>query len=186
LATIFRIFVEEIGYDPSHHTFIDLEDREIRYLFKLYPWEWMLAEDFGQYLPDSSTQFFEPPWKLVLSNKGILPILWEMHPGHPNLLPCGFEPPLNGCSFVKKPLYSREGANVTVVHNGNVITLTEGSYGQEGFIYQEFSDLPAFEGQHAVIGSWVISGEAAGIGIREDRNTIIQNRSRFVPHYFVP
>src|SRR5262245_51741999 len=60
-------------------------------LFKLYPWEWMTRETFGASLPGSSTQFVEPPWKMVLSNKGILPLLWETYPDHPNLLPAYFD-----------------------------------------------------------------------------------------------
>ena len=49
-------------------------------LFKLYPWEWMMREAFGRYLPGAATQFVEPPWKAILSNKGILPLLWAMFP----------------------------------------------------------------------------------------------------------
>jgi len=33
-----------------------------------------------------------------------------------------------------------------------------------------------------VIGSWVIDGESAGIGIREENSIITKNTSRFVPH----
>jgi glutathionylspermidine synthase len=57
----------------------------------LYPWEWMTREAFGASLPGSATQFVEPPWKMILSNKGILPLLWEMYPDHPNLLPAYFD-----------------------------------------------------------------------------------------------
>jgi len=35
------------------------------------------------------------------------------------------------------------------------------------------------------IALWDIAGKAAGIGMREDRNPITTNTSRFVPHYFV-
>jgi glutathionylspermidine synthase len=38
-------------------------------------------------------------------------------------------------------------------------------------------------GQTALIGSWIIGGEAAGIGIRESSSKITDNMSRFVPHY---
>ena len=41
--------------------------------------------------PKRATRWIEPPWKAILSNKGILPLLWEMFPGHPNLLPAFFE-----------------------------------------------------------------------------------------------
>jgi glutathionylspermidine synthase len=37
-----------------------------------------------------------------------------------------------------------------------------------------------------VIGSWIIAGESAGIGIREDDSPITRDTSRFVPHRFDP
>ena len=51
---------------------------------------------------------------MVLSNKAILPVLWEMFPDHPNLLAASFEPGRFATDYVKKPLYSREGANVSI------------------------------------------------------------------------
>ena len=71
---------------------------------------------------DSEVTVIEPAWKLLLSNKGILPLLWAMFPRHPNLLPAYFEDDPKatslGSSFVRKPLYSREGANVSIVVGG--------------------------------------------------------------------
>ena len=72
-------------------SFVDLDDRAIELAIKLYPWEWMLREEFGARLTDTPTRWIEPPWKTILSNKGILPLLWEMFPHHPNLLPAYFE-----------------------------------------------------------------------------------------------
>jgi len=51
--------------------------------------------------------------------------------------------------------------------------------------------LPCFEtprgwdfgGNRPVIGNWVVDGEPAGIGIREDA-WITGNTARFVPHVF--
>jgi glutathionylspermidine synthase len=41
-----------------------------------------------------------------------------------------------------------------------------------------------FAGNHPVIGSWIIGGEVAGIGIREGAGRITSNGSRFVPDRF--
>ena len=49
------------------------------------------SETFGARLAKAATRWIEPPWKAILSNKGMLPLLWEMFPGHPNLLPAYFE-----------------------------------------------------------------------------------------------
>lgn len=175
--------INELGWDEARRSFLDLDERPIRSLFKLYPWEWLLREEFGRHLAQAECRYLEPPWKMLLSNKGILPILWELFPDHPNLLPSYFEAGRIVGDVVSKPLYSREGANITVVRDG-VATTTDGSYGAEGFIWQAYSPLPEFDGNYPVIGSWIVNHESCGIGIREDRNAITTDASRFVPHFF--
>jgi glutathionylspermidine synthase len=154
-------------------------------VFKLYPWEWMTAEEFGEYLHPSSVVWMEPPWKMLLSNKGLLPVLWQLFPGHPNLLEASWTRPADRCSWVKKPLLGREGANVTLHHAGRELTTT-GDYGEEGFVYQDLAPIRSFDHKYPVIGSWVIghhTGDvAAGIGIRESITQITTNLSQFVPH----
>lgn len=179
-----RLFVEEIGWDAGLRRFVDLDEEPIRTLFKLYPWEWLVREEFGRFLSASGMRLMEPAWKMVLSNKGILPLLWQLNEGHPNLLPAAFgDQGLDG-DYVRKPLFSREGENVTI-HRGGSVVGTKGSYGGEGYILQQYAPLPCFDGNYPVIGSWVIDHEPAGIGIREDRSEITTNGSRFIPHYFV-
>jgi glutathionylspermidine synthase len=178
-----QLNVEDIGVNESQRRFLDLQGAPIDYLFKLYPWEWMLRESFAPHLIGSGTQFIEPLWKMVLSCKGLLPILWELNPGHPNLLPAFFEPDQLS-DYARKPLYSREGANVELYSGGRCLQQAGGEYGAEGYIYQALQPLPEFAGYHPVIGSWLVAGEPAGIGIREDRSLITGNTSHFVPHYF--
>jgi glutathionylspermidine synthase len=175
------IDVGEIGWDGKR--FVDNDAAPIQALFKLYPWEWMVREEFGKFLLSNAMRVIEPPWKMLLSNKAILPVLWEMFPGHPNLLAASFEPGRFATDFVKKPIYSREGANVSISSRGEVIE-APGEYGEEGFIWQAYHALPSFSGNHPVIGSWIVGEEPAGIGIREDATPITRNTSRFVPHYF--
>jgi len=174
--------VDDIGWDGAR--FVDLEDRAIAALFKLYPWEWLVREAFGEHLLARAMTVIEPPWKMLLSNKAILPILWEMFPDHPNLLAASFEPGRFSTDYVKKPIYSREGANVSITAEGATLE-APGEYGAEGFIWQAYHELPRFDGNYTVIGSWIVGEEAAGIGIREDASPITRNTSRFVPHYFV-
>jgi glutathionylspermidine synthase len=169
--------------------FYDLENQRIERLFKLYPWEWLFAEEFGRAIAKSGTAFLEPPWRALLSNKGILPILWEMAPNHRNLLPAFFagDPAarqLDG-HHVVKPFYSREGANVTMVVDGRVADSQDGAYGREGSIIQGLAHLPCFDGNHAVVGAWIVAGQSCGIGMREDTSPITKNTSRFVPHALV-
>jgi glutathionylspermidine synthase len=179
------IDIEDIGWRDDG-CFVDLDDRAIELAFKLYPWEWMFQDAFGERLAKAPTRWIEPPWKAILSNKGILPLLWEMFPNHPNLLPAYFEGDPNsaslGASFVRKPLYSREGANVALVSAGVTLVEQEGPYGAEGFIRQAIAPLPNFSGQYPVLGSWLIDHTPCGLSIREDENPITGNTSRFLPH----
>ena len=179
------IDIEDIGLRDDG-SFADLDDRPIELVFKLYPWEWMFHDAFGARLADAPTRWIEPPWKAILSNKGILPLLWEMFPDHPNLLPAFFEDDPNaaelGASFVRKPLYSREGANVALISEGVTVVEQQGPYGAEGFIRQAFAPLPNFSQQYPVLGSWLIDHTPCGLSIREDENPITGNTSRFLPH----
>ncbi len=180
------LFIEDIGFSDGTRRFYDLEEKEILFLFKLYPWEWMVQEEFGEKLLLDSIRIMEPPWKMILSSKGILPILWEMAPGHPNLLPAYFDPRRMKGPYVQKPLFSREGFNITLHDAWGPTLRTEGPYGAEGFVVQQSAELPCFNGRYAVIGSWIIDGLPAGMGIREDETPITRDTSRFVPHYFNP
>ena len=179
------IDIEDVGWRDDGG-FVDLDNRDIELVFKLYPWEWMFHDEFGGRLIEAPTRWIEPPWKAVLSNKGILPLLWEMFPGHPNLLPAFFEDDPNaaqlGTSYVRKPLYSREGANVTLVSAGATLVQQEGPYGAEGFVRQALAPLPNFSDQYPVVGSWLVDHTPCGLSIREDENPITGNTSRFLPH----
>jgi len=179
------IDIEDVGWRDDGG-FVDLDNRDIELVFKLYPWEWMFHDEFGGRLIEAPTRWIEPPWKAVLSNKGILPLLWEMFPGHPNLLPAFFEDDPNaaqlGTSYVRKPLYSREGANVTLVSAGATLVQQEGPYGAEGFVRQALAPLPNFSHQYPVVGSWLVDHTPCGLSIREDENPITGNTSRFLPH----
>lgn len=174
------IAVEDIAWNSQLQEFVDGDERPLPCIFKLYPWEWMLAEEFGPNLPIGSTRWLEPPWKMILSNKAILPVLWKMFPESPYLLRSEFEP--FGSSYVAKPIHGREGANVQIVENGQTTSQVDGPYdGRQ--VFQEVHPLPDFDGNRAIIGSWMVNGYACGMGIREDTNPITQNTSRFVPHF---
>jgi glutathionylspermidine synthase len=115
---------------------------------------------------------------MLLSNKAILPILWEYFPGHPNLLPASRRREDVEGAVVSKPYWGREGEGIVVLgadERGSSLPLQ---------VYQELAPLPVFDGRHALVGSWVIGDEPAGIGIREDSDRITRNTSCFVPHLF--
>lgn len=163
-------------YDPS--------GEQVKRCFKLYPWEWMVDESADGCLAD--VQWVEPVWKLLMSNKAILKVLSDLFPDSPYVLPCYLSRPESGL-FCKKPVYSREGHNVSVLEIRNWeervrLAETEGDYNKGAYVYQEYVEPTAYSGRYPVIGSWVVGGEPAGIGIRENRTEITGNLSEFVPH----
>jgi glutathionylspermidine synthase len=171
--------VEDIGWQPTRQQFVDVQGDPIRTIFKLYPWEWMVREEFGPHLPVSPTRWFEPPWKMLLSNKAILPVLWKLFPDSPYLLRTECQP--FGPAYVRKPTLGREGANVSLVLDGKEILATEGPY-DGPCVFQEYCPLPQSDGNFAVLGSWIVNGYACGMGVREDVHPVTKNTSRFVPH----
>jgi len=182
-----HVFTEALGFNHDTGYFVDADDAQIDILFKLYPLEWMMREDFGVHLLDTHTQLVEPLWKAMFSTKAILPILWQLYPGHRLLLPAFFEHdvlPPGFTSYARKPLFSREGANITLVRDGKAIAHGhEQEYGAEGYVLQSLIELRAHDGFFPVIGAWVVGDAAAGMCIREDTNRITTNMSHFVPHF---
>lgn len=176
------IYIDEIGWTGQN--FSDLEDQPIQSIFKLYPWEWMVHEEFGVHIINDvlETQWIEPSWKMLLSNKALLPLLWQLFPNHPLLLESYFDQPNNMQRYVKKPLLSREGANISMHVNGEMIYETSGEYGEEGFIYQELATLHKEDSGFSIIGSWIIGQEPCGITFRESDYPITTDKSRFIPH----
>ena len=179
------LYMSQLGFDTQKQNFTDDLFEEIETIFKLYPYEWMMAEEFGPELITTREQcwWIEPAWKTLLSNKMILTVLHELFPRSPYILPCTTSRPRTG-DYVEKPIYSREGSNVDIRVNGRSVEKSDGEYGSEGYVYQQYAPLPDFGGNHPVIGSWLIGGEPAGMGIRESDGLITNNMSRFVPHYF--
>lgn len=175
------IDIREIGFDRNRKTFVDRSGHPIYRLFKLYPWEWIVREDFGKHVRVSPTKWVEPAWKMILSCKSLLPILYELFPDSPYLLPASFQPLETG-SHVRKPVHAREGANIQVTIDGRIAHETDGPYQGGPYVYQAIGPLKPHDGRYPVIGSWIINGTACGVGIREGDGLITTNTSRFVPH----
>jgi len=193
-----------IGWDKRQNCFVDLGNHPIRTLFKLYPWEWLLAEPFApqalstvppesplsEYGPRKdrrmwgSTLWIEPIWKMMWSNKALLAILWELNPGHELLLPAYLDGPRELKNYVRKPLLGREGQGIAVVENGVCVEGALSGGDGKGFVYQGLASMAQAGGKTAVFGSWLVDGEPGGMGIRESKGLVTNNTSCFVPHLF--
>ena len=177
--------MQEIGFSPEGR-FTDAAEQPIDKLFKLYPWEWMAQEPFFAEIAQERSRFIEPAWKMMLSNKGLLPILWELNPGHPLLLPASLSREAlcsQGVSrWVEKPLLGREGAGVALWENGN--RLAQGAAGHHGepLVYQQCAELFSAERKHFVWGLWMVGDECRGLSVRGDASPVTGNLSQFFPH----
>lgn len=194
------LHMRDIGYDDDGNL-IDLEGEPIKVLFKLYPWEFLFDDDqeiakargksvLVPLVTGGGTTFIEPIWKTILANKGILPILWDLYPDSPWLLASAFENTPEAAAIkakphVRKPLMGREGGSISIIYPDQPAKsfVNPSRYGKEGFVLQDLHPLPKYDNYHVLIGSWVIAGQPAGIGIRADLSPITTGmHCLFVPH----
>jgi glutathionylspermidine synthase len=195
--------MKEIGLADGRF-FVDVKNRQIFDLFKLYPWEDLLREDFGPALLRAAAareiRVLEPAWKMIVSNKGLLPLLWRAAPNHPNLLPSYFASDVDsgrapsgwhgGQGVVTKALWGREGAGTTVWLGRadrpvRSVPQDAPSFEPSWYVDQAYTELATFDGQRPVLGSWTVAGQPAGLGIREDSELVTGGNARFVPHAIV-
>jgi glutathionylspermidine synthase len=176
------ILMESIGWNGEQ--FVDEACLQMGSTFKLYPWENLCRDKFGAYAM-AMRNWIEPAWKILLSNKAILAVLWEMYPNDANLLEATDSQFHRMDHYVKKPIFGREGANVTIFEYGVTSEATDGLYGESGWVYQKLAKLRSFDGRYPILGSWMIDQDPAGMGIRESTRRITGNTSCFVPHRIV-
>ncbi|CAF0718212.1 unnamed protein product [Adineta steineri] len=174
---------------------VDSDGNQVELIWKTWMWESVFsdyadAEKTGklnqkingehprlcEILLNDDIHIIEPLWKVIPSNKAILPVLWSMFPNHPNLL-CSewtLTDDLKRSGYVKKPIVGRCGHNVTLYDtNGeSVLDETQGKFTDRNCIYQKIFSLPKHDDYYAIFGSWIIHGLFAGFGIREDKRLI--------------
>jgi len=178
------IGIPDIRWNDAGGEFRDESEDRIHFLHKLYPWEWAATDAFGPFFARDMLGVVEPPWKAVLSHKAILPLLWELNPGHPNLLEAHRGAAPSSGDWVEKPALGREGANIRMLHDGAITASTEGTYGDGMTISQRRAPMLVQDGWTSVIGSWIAGDKACGIIFRESRDAIVRENSRVLPHLF--
>lgn len=180
--------LQDIGWDG--HRFRDLDDAEMRWLFKLYPWEALMADAYGQHLPTAGMDVLEPAWTLLASNHGLLSVLWELYPEHPNLLPASLtEGDLAGKPLVeRRSLLGLDRPARRLTRGGTVVYDTGAAVNPGGYVY--LAPAPAAgvvsgaAGRTAVLQVWIVGDSAYGMGVRESRDPVIDADAAMVPHLF--
>ncbi|MFC6591317.1 glutathionylspermidine synthase family protein [Deinococcus lacus] len=182
LRTAF-IHLDDLGLSRESDYLLDLWPRPIEHLMWLWPFEFAWDAAAGEQLAATHTRFIEPLWKAVTSSKGLLALLHQLYPDDPRILPASLTPGTLPGPTVQKPLYSREGQNVRLPGQ----PATPGDYGGYPLIEQAYAELPTFfapDGpRYPVLGVWAAGDEVCGLGIREGRGRVTDNRASFVPHW---
>lgn len=185
------LYIDEIGFNEETRVFVDQTGGQISRLFKLYPWEYAIQDEFAALLVDQKVactiDFYNPFWRMLLSSKRMFSLLWrertDLHWCLPETRDEAF-----GTAYVKKPAFSREGANVEVFLPWDVES-KPGPFNEFPSVYQEYCELPKFqtnEGErHAIVGSWVVNDRACAFGVRESSTIVTDNTSNYVPHVVV-
>ena len=179
-------YVDEVVFNDDEGIFKG--DENFEYWFKLVPWE-SIAIDEGELalilsniVKNQKAIIINPAYTLLFQSKGILKILWDLYPNHPLLLETSNEP-LKGKKYVKKPVFGREGANVSIHdENGAQIASNDGEYDSNKAIYQEFYEFNQDErGESYQAGVFYVY-EACALGYRKG-GKILDNYSKFVGHF---
>jgi glutathionylspermidine synthase len=181
-----RLDLDAIGWDGEK--FIDADDQPIRTLFKLYPWAWLVEDDFGPHIESSGLTAIEPAWKMLLADKRMLPLLHEMHPGHPNLLPASLDADAIAGPAVAKPALGRDGAGVKLFANGLGAAATGGDAQdpdpKDGpLVYQAMAALEKSGTATVLASTWMVASQPAGLALREADGDFVGSTARFVPHF---
>ncbi|AJC85447.1 glutathionylspermidine synthase family protein [Campylobacter peloridis] len=176
-------FVDEVEFSPEG---IFKNDVNYEYFFKLIPWESIAIEEgelamlLTQIMQNQKAIILNPAYTLLFQSKGIMKILWELYPNHPLLLETSDEP-LVGKKCVKKPVFGREGANVSIIEaNGDISFKTDGDYQNNRFVYQEFAEFNQNENDYYQAGVF-FAYEGCGLGFRKG-GLVLDNYSKFVGH----
>jgi glutathionylspermidine synthase len=110
-------YIDDVEFDAEEGIFYN--DTNYELWFKLIPWEEIALEEsdlamlLSNIVKNQKAIIFNPAYTLLFQSKGLLKILWDLYPNHPLLLESSFEP-LEGQKQVKKPIFGREGGNVSI------------------------------------------------------------------------
>ncbi|KAH8617413.1 CHAP domain [Trypanosoma vivax] len=205
LDTKLCVMFDEFRFDDNG-VVIDSDGVPVRAVWKTWMWETAIADHAAARAergadwkptpkdkvrlcdillgPDWDVRVFEPMWKLIPSNKAILPIVYKNHPDHPAVLPSSYEltEELRRTGYARKPIVGRVGRNVTVAEaNGEVLAESDGNFSNRDMVYQQLFRLPERGGFYAILGGWIVGDCYGGTGIREDRKIITGLESPFCP-----
>lgn len=181
-------YLQNVHFDDEG--IYDAQGSEYEYWFKLFPWEDIatdepeLATMLSNIMLNQKAIILNPAYTLLFQSKGMMKILCDLFPDSPYLLETSFEP-LQGKKQVEKTVFGREGANTKILDaSGNVVTQTEGPYGNYKKIYQEYVDFAKDSSGTKYQAGVFFAYEACGLSFRRG-GEVMDNMSKFVGHVLV-
>ena len=182
-------YLHEAGFSAEDGVF-NRDGQLADFWFKLYPWEDIAAEELEltRLLAKASTRgrtrILNPAYALLFQSKGMLPLLHEMYPESPYLLQARFEP-LGAVEQVRKKLFGREGANMSILTADGIIACeSPGPYAHHKDIYQARARFAQDAAGHNYQAGVFHVSEACGLGFRRGGD-ILDDLSKFVGHMIV-
>lgn len=195
------------------------DGRHAAALYRLHPMEILIEETatdgselgvlFLERYAEGKFALFNPPEAIIMQNKAFLALVWQLHlhGGYFNfredeiieryMLPSFFDAEeLGAGEFIRKPIWGREGKNISIVSGGQTIFENEPEAldeiicrDSEKFMYQEFVETPEFEvstdsGRHVgfiTLSCFMLGTEPSAVYCRFSQNRIIGTEAYFVP-----
>ena len=165
---------------------------DIEHLVKMVPWDLICtydeqsiasAKDIVNSLNlRSDTTISNPPYAMLYQSKALLSVMYELFPKSKYLLQSHIvkdaDDKLKGSSYVLKPIFGREGQNIVVVKDNEIVEQTDGYYDEKRVqcICQELTTFPKDDKNRYYQAGVFISRETpCGIGFRRsepDKNII--------------
>eukprot|EP00656_Telonema_subtile_P040422 TRINITY_DN4549_c0_g1_i2.p1 TRINITY_DN4549_c0_g1~~TRINITY_DN4549_c0_g1_i2.p1 ORF type:complete len:247 (-),score=52.82 TRINITY_DN4549_c0_g1_i2:6-746(-) len=187
-------------HKQSDGVVVDQEGEVVRSVWKTWAWETIFDQlsapnghlQVADVVLAEGVQTYEPLWTAIPNNKAILPVLWELFPGHRYLLRSEFalSETLKGspAGYVQKPIVGRCGQGVTMVGTDGRVVASLGTtrFAEKDSVYQELRQLPRTAAGSVLVCPWIIGGRAAGLVLRVDKSLITTVDSPIVCLRIVP
>ena len=185
--------LQKVTFSPEEGIFLEVTPGNylrFDFWYKMLPWDFFLFEEpelfaiLDRIVRQELCIILNPAFAMLLQNKGLLKIIYELYPNAPEVLRAGRSAvDFPDQRFVSKPFFGRMGENISL-HDGQVgaKVKTEGDYGSNPMLYQElapfYTDLEGHRYQPSVF--W--TGEASAICIRRQDSLIIDDDAEFLCH----
>ncbi len=179
--------LQDIGWEGGR--FRDHDGAAISWLVKLYPWEALTKDAFVQHLRSSGMGVLEPAWCWAASNHGLLAMLWNLYPDHPNLCRAALDEASLGPveAVTVRSLFGLDHAVTRMTEHGQLVAEGGDVENPGGWLWMETP--PTFferEGVHAVIDAWIVGDKCLGMSVREASSPLVGADAVIVPHLFRP